>query len=388
MSEPLTGRGIDRVDARQKVTGQATYAAEVAVANVAHAVIVSSTIARGKVTSFDTRAAEQLPGVLAVLTPRNAPKLPAANKKNGPIERVLQLLQDDEVLYNDQPIALVVADTLERAQHAAELLTVRYEAGAAAVADLEADLGSAYVPAKAGPAGDSESRRGDVEAGLAAAKVKVEATYTTPIENHNPMEPHASTVIWEGDGRLTVYDKIQGVMNSHAYITGIFGLDADQVHVLSPFVGGAFGSHARVGVAVAQQVADHARQRAVAGAQLQLQGLQLTGAPQRLHHGQQAFGRDAGAAEVREALQRHRNHQQRQRADDDDADAAVAQLRDEVDFLGLQRAAGEEPRQTGQAGTPSHGIPGRKGRRSVAKPLRRSACGWLRETQDHPARHG
>lgn len=241
MSEPLTGRGIDRVDARHKVTGQATYAAEVAVANVAHAVIVCSTIARGKLASLDTRAAEQLPGVLAVLTPRSAPKLPTANKKGGPIERVLQLLQDDQVLYNDQPIALVVADTLERAQHAAELVGVRYEAGAAAVADLEADLASSYVPPRAGPAGDSESKRGDVEAGLAAAKVKVEATYITPVENHNPMEPHATIAVWQGDDRLTVYDSTQGIFGVRSRLATIFGLKPEQVRVINHYVGGGFG---------------------------------------------------------------------------------------------------------------------------------------------------
>ena len=241
MSEPLTGKGVDRVDARLKVTGQATYAAEVAVANVTHAVVVTSTMTRGKISGFDTRAAEQLVGVLAVITPQNAPKLPGAGKKNNPIDRTLQLLQDDQVLYSDQPVAVVVADTLERAQHAAELLGVRYEAGAAPIADLQADLGSSYVPKKAGPAGDAESKRGDVDAGLAAAKIKVEATYTTPIENHNPMEPHATIAVWQGDDRLTLYDSTQGIFGVRSRMATVFGLKPEHVRVINHFVGGGFG---------------------------------------------------------------------------------------------------------------------------------------------------
>ncbi len=138
MSEPVTGKGVDRVEARLKVTGKATFAAEVPVANVAHAVIVGSRIAKGRIASIEGHEAERAPGVLAVLTHLNAPRLPGVTKKTSPIDHVLQILQDDRVLYADQPVALVVADSLERAQYAASLVVTRYDESAP-VTDLERD---------------------------------------------------------------------------------------------------------------------------------------------------------------------------------------------------------------------------------------------------------
>jgi xanthine dehydrogenase YagR molybdenum-binding subunit len=242
MSEPVTGKGIERVEARLKVTGQAAYAAEIAVANVAYGVIVTSTIARGRLAAIDTRAAEREPGVLAVLTPVNAPRLPGATKKSGPIDRVLQLLQDDQILYNDQPIALVVADTLERAQHAASLVAARYEVAEQTV-DMDAEMPRAYAPASAGPAGKVDSRRGgDVDAALAAAKTRVVRTYTTPVETHHPMEMHATIAVWQGDDRLTLYDATQGIFGVRGRIATVFDLPKKNVRVISHYVGGGFGS--------------------------------------------------------------------------------------------------------------------------------------------------
>ncbi|MEO7732113.1 MAG: xanthine dehydrogenase family protein molybdopterin-binding subunit, partial [Kofleriaceae bacterium] len=169
--KPSVGTPIDRIDARLKVTGQATYAAETPTANVAHAVIVGSAIACGTVRAVDARAAKKLPGVIAILTPDTAPRLPPAppNPKN-PGDKHLQLLQDNKIWYADQPIAVVVADTLEHAQHAASLVTASYDA-TTPIAQLGAALGEAYAPASLGPNGEPASTRGSVEAGLAAARV-------------------------------------------------------------------------------------------------------------------------------------------------------------------------------------------------------------------------
>jgi len=238
--KPLVGTGIDRVDGKKKVTGGATYAAEVQVANVAHAVLVGSTIGRGRVTAIDTRAAEAAPGVIAVVTHQNAPRFPGVTAKHEANDRVVQGLQDDVVLYHDQPIAVVVADTLERAQHAATLVTATYDA-APAVADVELDLAAAFVP-DLGPRSPMHITRGDLAAGLAAAKTRLEMTYTTPVETHNPMEPHATIAVWQGADHVTLYDSTQAIFNVRRRLSTMLGLAPENVRVINHFVGGGFGS--------------------------------------------------------------------------------------------------------------------------------------------------
>lgn len=235
----LVGAAIDRVDGRKKVTGGATYAAEVQVANVAHAVIVGSTVGRGRITAIETRAAEAARGVVAVLTHHNAPRFPGV-AKHEPNDRVVQGLQDDVVLYHDQPIAVVVADTLEHAQHAAALVTAEYDA-ATAIADLEADLGAAFVAEVGNPRTPAQTTRGDVAAGLAAAKTRIEAKYTTPVETHNPMEPHATIAVWHGADSLTLYDSTQAIFNVRRRLSAMLGLAPENVRVINHFVGGGFG---------------------------------------------------------------------------------------------------------------------------------------------------
>jgi len=239
MTRPLIGTGIDRVDGRKKVTGGATYAAEVQVANVAHAVIVGATIGRGRITAIETRAAEAAAGVLAVVTHLNAPKFPGVTAKAEPNDRVVQGLQDDAVLYHDQPIAVVVADTLERAQHAAALVSAEYDA-APAIGELEADLAAAFVPET--PRGPMHTSRGDVAAGLAAAATRLELTYTTPVETHNAMEPHATIAVWQGADHLTLYDSTQAIFNVRRRLATMLGLAPENVRVINHFVGGGFGS--------------------------------------------------------------------------------------------------------------------------------------------------
>jgi xanthine dehydrogenase YagR molybdenum-binding subunit len=241
MKRLLVGAAIDRVDGRKKVTGAATYAAEVEVAHVAHAIIVGSTVGRGRVVSIATRAAAAAPGVLAVLTHENAPRVPGASGKQQPGDRVVQVLQDDVVWYHDQPIAIVVADTLERAQHAAGLVTAQY-AAEKAVADIDAAMSSAFVPEASNPRSPPTTSRGDVAAGLASAKTRIDATYTTPVETHNPMEPHATIAVWHGSDHLTLYDSTQAIFNVRGRLAGMFGLAPESVRVINHFVGGGFGS--------------------------------------------------------------------------------------------------------------------------------------------------
>jgi xanthine dehydrogenase YagR molybdenum-binding subunit len=239
-TRPWVGQPIDRVDGRAKVTGAAVYAAEVPVANVAYAVIVGSAVARGELRSVDARAARAAPGVLAVLAPGDVPELPGAAAKS-PQERVLQLLQDDQIHYAEQPIAVIVADTLERAHHAAHLVRAEYRTREPAL-DLAAPGIESYAPKNLGPRGDTDSSRGDVATGLAAAAHEVEATYTTPVENHHPMEMHATIAVWHGDAHLTLYDSTQGLFNVRRRLAKIFGLPEENVRVIDHFVGGGFGS--------------------------------------------------------------------------------------------------------------------------------------------------
>jgi len=236
----VLGRGIDRVDAHAKVRGEAQYAGDVPVAGVVYAFIVTSAIAKGRLTHIDTAVAERARGVLAVLTPWNAPRLPHANQKSTPVDKVLELLQDQDVRYADQPIALVVADTSERAREAASLLEVSY-APDAVHASLAADVGQGRTPQTAGPRAKPDSERGDLIAGLASAAARVEGVYTTANQHHHPMEMHGVVAVWPSKDALTVYDTSQGIFGCRARLATIFELPLDRVRVISHFVGGGFG---------------------------------------------------------------------------------------------------------------------------------------------------
>ena len=221
-----------------------------------HGVIVRSTVAKGRIAVIDTKAAEEAPGVLAVVTHRNAPKL-AYREHKGLVDPTvgerLHVLQDDQVNHQGQPIALVVADTLEQATYAASLVRVGYsaESGATDISRAEPVL---PTQEKTDQSSDQppETRRGDPDGALGAAEVKIEQTYVIPRENHNPIELHATVAAWEGE-RLTLWDKTQWVGNVAEEIAAIFGIPTENIRVISPFVGGAFGSalrtwpHARFG---------------------------------------------------------------------------------------------------------------------------------------------
>ncbi len=235
----ITGQPIDRKDGRQKVTGAARYAAEFAIPSVVHAVLVQSTIAAGQIAGFELGTAQGMPGVLAIVTPDNA--LPLKKNAGPPQAITAPTLQTSDVLYNGQHVAIVVADTLERAQAAAAAVKLHYKEGEAQTT-MAGALDQAYVP-KTFRNGERspDSARGDVKAAFDGAQLRFEATYTTPVEHHNPMEPHATIAAWDSD-QLTVWTASQGIGGAQATLAGLFGIDKTKVRVICPFVGGGFGS--------------------------------------------------------------------------------------------------------------------------------------------------
>lgn len=234
----VVGKPIDRVDGRLKVTGGARYSAEIPVKELVHGVAIQSAIAKGKIAKIDTRAAEKVPGVLAVITHLNAPKLSGETTAGG--GRHLLLLQDNIVRHDRQHIGVVVAETLESATYAASLVQVQYERNQPTT-ELEANRGSVYPPASKLPRNEPiDSSRGDLDQGLDQAAVRIEQTYITPVENHNPMEPHATIAVWSGD-HLTLYDATQGVFQAQRKVAGAFGIPPANVRIISDFVGGGFG---------------------------------------------------------------------------------------------------------------------------------------------------
>jgi xanthine dehydrogenase YagR molybdenum-binding subunit len=231
------GKPLDRVDGRLKVTGAARYAAEFSVPGLVHAVLVQSTIASGGIAGFDLAEAQDMPGVLAIITPDNALKLP---KPADPQIVKAPLLQDNAIVFNGQHVAVVIADTLDRALAAAARVHVRYHA-AEQITSMEAVLSQAYVPKRfRNGERPPDSNRGDPAGAFAGGAVKLDATYVTPIEHHNPMEPHATIARWEGD-KLTVWTSTQSISGAQHTLSGLFGIDPKQVHVICPFVGAGFG---------------------------------------------------------------------------------------------------------------------------------------------------
>jgi len=239
----MIGDAIDRIDGTLKVTGAATYSAEWPMARLAYGVLVPSTIARGTIVALDAGDAERVPGVVAVLTAGNAPPLPNGGQSglNPPAGRALSLLQDRAVRYNGEPVALVVADSFEAATYAASLVRVEYRVETPAL-DMQQHLASA-VPVTHKLLGQFEpaSRRGDIAGALAQADVRIDAVYTTPLETHNAMEPHATIAVWNGDD-LTLYDSTQYLYGVKRFVAKTLGIADDRVRVVSKFVGGAFGS--------------------------------------------------------------------------------------------------------------------------------------------------
>ncbi len=232
----VLGRPLDRVEGPLKTTGRARYAADFSPPGLAWAVIVQSTEPCGRMR-IDAGAARALPGVVAVLTHENAPRLPEGNI-DPPAERALSLLQTDEVHYNGEPIGVVVAETFEQAVDAAGRLRISYEIQPAKLS-FEREKAGAYKPLQL-TRGPADGGWGDVNAGLARAEARIEQTYTTPMEHHNPMEPHATVAHWEGE-RLTLYDATQFISGVRETVAKRLGIAPERVRVIDPYVGGGFG---------------------------------------------------------------------------------------------------------------------------------------------------
>jgi xanthine dehydrogenase YagR molybdenum-binding subunit len=205
-----------------------------------YAVLAVSTIARGRVASLDVAAAKAHPGVIEVMTPANTPKLAMdPDAKTNPFMFRMDVLQNDRVRYANQSIAVVIAETLEAATEGAALLAPTYEVETARTG-LD---GESFTPQAVGAGNPASESHGDIEAGLAAASVRVEAEYETPAQYHNAMEPHAIVASWDGD-RLSIDTPSQAMAMAKGRIAGLFGIAAEDVHIRSPFLGGGFGSKA------------------------------------------------------------------------------------------------------------------------------------------------
>ena len=242
------GDPLSRVDGLVKVTGQALYAAEHAAPDLLYGWVVSSDIAKGRIVSIDERATRALPGVVEVITHANRPHMAwlhmsYSDEVSVPGEH-FRVLHDDAICFSAQPLALVVADTLEAARDGAALIRVEY-AKERHNTDLQIAMADKFEPKRKRSNFEMPKPRGDAKRALGEAPLRHEGTYHLPTHHHNPMEMHATTVAWHGDGKITVYDKTQGSQNVQAFLASIFGFSKDDVRVLNPYVGGAFGSGLR-----------------------------------------------------------------------------------------------------------------------------------------------
>jgi xanthine dehydrogenase YagR molybdenum-binding subunit len=239
----LIGAPVSRLDGSFKVKGEARFAAEFPLEGMAYAALAYSTVPKGRVATLDTGAAEAAPGVVLVMTYRNAPRMKAppllgsAPKAAGQSD--LPIMQDDRIHWNGQPIALVLAETQEQADHASSLIRATYATERAMTTFEDAKSHARLPETLLGQ--PSQLELGRAEAALAGASYKADLIFHTPRYNHNPIELHAATVIWEGD-RLILHDQTRLVKQAAWTLSQIFGLEEEQVHILSPYVGGAFGS--------------------------------------------------------------------------------------------------------------------------------------------------
>jgi len=237
------GSPVARVDGHLKVTGKARYAAEFNQPRQVYGVIVGATVGLGRVRNIDEASVARLPGVLAVVSHKNAPRLPYNPHKSGidpATGERLHVFQDDVIRFYGQPIAIVVAESLDQAEYAANALKVFYDAE---VPETDAHDAARIVPEAIGRS-HAGAGRGDAEAAFEKATMKVDLEFVIQRENHNPMEPHATIASWEGD-KLTLWSKSQFVVNEQAEIAAIFGMPAENVKVVCPFIGGAFGTSLR-----------------------------------------------------------------------------------------------------------------------------------------------
>jgi len=244
------GRDVPRIEGSQKVTGAARYSGEITLPGLAYAEIVAATVASGRIAMIDTAAAERADGVVAVLTHRDMPRvtqpplIPSLVGGPAPGETFFPM-QDDVIHYAGQPVAIVVADSVEQAQGAASMVAVRY-AAAPSVTTIAQGRDQAYQPEKIfGGLMPAQRKRGDAEAGLVAADVRVKAEFRFAANHHNALEPLTTTAAWDGD-ELTLYDSCQGIKAVQLTVAALLGLPMSKVRVLTSFIGGSFGSKAMV----------------------------------------------------------------------------------------------------------------------------------------------
>ena len=278
------GQPRTRSEGALKVKGQARFAADNHPPGMLHAVMAVSRIARGRVTALDVAAAKAHPGVVEVMTPENAPKLAISpDAKSNPFAFKMDLLQDSLVRYANQPIAVVIAETLEAATEGAALLAPRYETEPARIG---LDGAAPFVPPSVGVGQPADEGKGDVATGLSSADKRIDATYETAAQYHNTMEPHAIVAAWDGDV-LTIDTPSQGIGFAQNRLAELFGIEPGTIHIRTPFLGGGFGSK---GVMMSPQV-------------LGIMAARLTGRPVKLvTRREQMFGPVGHRAPTRQTL--------------------------------------------------------------------------------------
>ncbi len=242
------GTAISRVDGREKVTGAARYAAEYAVPDMLYGVIVSSAIAKGSITAIDEDAARSVPGIVEILSHKNRPGeawFDGSYKDELNIPGTpFKALHDSTILFSGQPVAVVLGETFEAARYAASLIAITYQEEAHNI-DFAVSLAEKFLPKKKRNTYHPPKTRGEPDKAFDAAALQLHEEYHLATEHHNPMEMHASTVEWHGDGKITVYDKTQGSQGVQAYIASGFGFSKKDVRVVNAYVGGGFGSGLR-----------------------------------------------------------------------------------------------------------------------------------------------
>ena len=246
MSATLVGQPVQRLDGRLKVTGTAKYSAEFARPRLAYGVLIQSAIASGLVTNIDISAAKSAPGVIGILTRENAPHFKAypdeLRKPGAPGENRVPL-EDDQIYHAGQHLGVVVAESFEQATHSASLVRVTYAAQppVMTINDARAQKNATYTEKFAGRE-SLQVKRGDVDAALASAEHKIDVVYSTPVENHNPIETYSTTAEWEAPDRLLLHEATRGIKQLQRVVGNAFGLRQENVRIVCPFIGGAFGS--------------------------------------------------------------------------------------------------------------------------------------------------
>jgi xanthine dehydrogenase YagR molybdenum-binding subunit len=243
---PPVAQPISRVDGKFKVTGVAKYAAEFTPENLVYGQLIQSTIANGRVVSIDTSAAKSAPGIIGILTRENAPRFkpyPDQLTKNGGPGESRVPLQDDEIHWVGQHLGVVVGDTLEHIQHAIALVRVQYASAPPLLTmDDPAAQKKSWLPEYVHARDKLQESRGDVNSALASAETRIDATYSTPVENHNPIETYSTLAMWEAPDRVVIHEATRGIKQLQRIVANAFSLPIENIRIISPFVGGAFGS--------------------------------------------------------------------------------------------------------------------------------------------------